>query len=164
MKANGLSSRNCSRTQPMPRHLCLCVVPLNKRRPSKISLRGDTNPTERDLTAHGRGSYNREGRRKRLPYAVQARCHWTPIKESSRGTPCLSTCPFEGKCGDQLTKNVLFGCHEYSFGITKSDETTGKWEAQYDTLKTASQWMTLMESFVKYDGNNKAHFTFAAAS
>eukprot|EP00965_Chrysotila_dentata_P248064 6208123-Pleurochrysis_carterae.AAC.2 len=100
-----------------------------------------------------RGKYNCVGKRKKLlPHFDQAGAHWLPYKSLSLGNPCEPNFKFNGKCGDTLTKNELFTCHELSYGTIKLGEAAGKWSAQYiNHGKTQSQWVTLMQCFVRYN-------------
>eukprot|EP00965_Chrysotila_dentata_P230768 6197978-Pleurochrysis_carterae.AAC.1 len=111
-----------------------------------------------------RGSYDRENAEKRKDRHTQAAIHLQLIKDASLGTPCRRNCPFKGRCGDLLTKNDLYQCHEYSFGVTAVNPKTEKMETVLHTNETQQQWRKLMLNCVSYDANNKASFAFKTAS
>eukprot|EP00965_Chrysotila_dentata_P075363 2488642-Pleurochrysis_carterae.AAC.2 len=112
------------------------------------------------------GSYERiGGRGARLSHEDYAGAHLLLIKNTGLGSPCRAECPFKGKCGDLLTKNDMYQCHEYTFGVTKRDPTTDKWDTTVGAKEKQRKWKTLMSSFVTYaDSNGKASFAFKTAS
>eukprot|EP00965_Chrysotila_dentata_P260096 6213782-Pleurochrysis_carterae.AAC.2 len=119
-----------------------------------------------DLTRHRRGSH---ARLKGMPpsrgtYFDQAGAHYLLVKEAGLGSPCKPSCPFKGKCGDLLTRNDMYACHERSFGITTFNEETKAWHTTMTTAQTQEAWRSVMISFVRYDANDKASFSFSAGS
>eukprot|EP00965_Chrysotila_dentata_P234426 6200168-Pleurochrysis_carterae.AAC.4 len=114
---------------------------------------------------HDRGFYVRsEGRGKRLSHEQYGSALLMLVKNSSLGTPCEKNCPFKGKCGDPLTKNELYTCHEHSFGVTTNDKATGLWSCSVTADEKQDRWRTLMSSFAIYDAYKKASFAYKTAS
>eukprot|EP00965_Chrysotila_dentata_P140950 4659593-Pleurochrysis_carterae.AAC.1 len=85
------------------------------------------------------------------------------VKTFSLGTPGERNCPFKGRCGDLLTMNELYTCHEYSFGVTTQNEATGLWSCTVTADEKRHKWRTLMSGFVTYDAEQKASFAYKTA-
>eukprot|EP00965_Chrysotila_dentata_P126430 4179256-Pleurochrysis_carterae.AAC.1 len=84
--------------------------------------------------------------------------------EVALGEPCGRKCINKGRCGDALTKNELYKCHEVSYGTTQFNESSEKWETSMEIRETQDSWRKLMSTFTVYDDSNVARFAFTAAS
>jgi len=85
-----------------------------------------------------RGRYDRSAAQGKLPYAQTAYEHRLQAEEHSMGRPCLGSCPFQRKCGLNITPAHLMRAHVYAYG----DNTTMHEE---DGVKTYSCARTMKE-------------------
>eukprot|EP00965_Chrysotila_dentata_P251430 6210038-Pleurochrysis_carterae.AAC.1 len=93
-----------------------------------------------DITHTKRGRYDRTTARRKGNHHDQAGDHLALIQNSSLGTPCGPHCLNNGRCGNAITKNELYVCHEQSYGITTKHPKTGGWHTSYSCGKTHELW------------------------
>eukprot|EP00965_Chrysotila_dentata_P057541 1908732-Pleurochrysis_carterae.AAC.1 len=58
----------------------------------------------------------------------------------------------------------MYACHERSYGNTSFNEAAKTWATSMNTAETQAAWRSVMSTFVRYDAQDKAHFSFSAAS
>ena len=96
-----------------------------------------------------RGSYNRNasGVAKPQSHAQYAWDHKMLIEGYNIGRPCLPSCPFGRKCGQDITPRTLQQCHEYSFGVDTTCQTDGDsvtYKCGMSKRQSMTQWRDLV--------------------
>eukprot|EP00965_Chrysotila_dentata_P127099 4203868-Pleurochrysis_carterae.AAC.3 len=154
----------CARCAQRPSEAASAANAINAQYSSTDTARAPTRTADESIAHTDRGGYDRKNStyRKKLSHVDQAAEHLLVIKNSGLGQPCGANCHNLGTCGDSITKNELYRCHEYSYGKTYQDKE-GKWDTTIKTRGTQQKWREKMTSFASYDNANRARFKFVAA-
>eukprot|EP00965_Chrysotila_dentata_P158907 5249124-Pleurochrysis_carterae.AAC.1 len=100
-----------------------------------------------------RGSYDRTlpGRGRRLSQQEYAWRHFVQAEENTIGNPCTKNCPFDRKCGRNISQGVLVRARQRVCGTKTTRSEDGRISGAKTEAETHAEWRRLMQSFVSVD-------------